>query len=100
MLQGSEGRGARTLALVVLLLRLLQQAQLLLDRLERRLALLHDVRVLGSLQLALELLPNGVGRVWSGVRGRHAGQHLGHRGTVQARWHWVYWWHNFPSRVV
>ena len=47
----------RTLALVVLLLRFLQQAQLLLDRLERRLALFHDVRVLGGLKLALELLP-------------------------------------------
>ena len=55
----------------MLLLRLLQQAQLLLDRLERRLALLHDVRVLGSLQLALELLPTvwctGTAR-WTALR--------------------------------
>ena len=57
---------ARTLVGRGILLRLLQQAQLLLDGLDRRLALLHDVRVLGRLQLALELLPIQCGALGTG----------------------------------
>ena len=57
---------ARTLVGRGILLRLLQQAQLLLDRLDRRLALLHDIRVLGRLQLALELLPIQCGALGTG----------------------------------
>ena len=56
---------ARTLVGRGILLRLLQQAQLLLDGLDRRLALLHDVRVLGRLQLALELLPRYSVELWA-----------------------------------